>query len=81
VVVAPSWQGNGVGKALTDAALERARRSGVPAVYLLTLTAEAHFAAGGFVTIARDEVPEALRGSAELRGACPETAVVMRLDL
>ena len=81
VVVAPSWQRRGVGQALTDAILDLARRSTVPAVYLLTRTAERFFAARGFTAMGREEIPDAMTASAELRGACPASAVVMRLGL
>ena len=81
VVVAPSWRGRGVGHALTEAVLDIARGRELPAVYLLTLTAETFFAARGFERVERAEVPTVLGSSAELRGACPASAVVMRLEL
>ena len=40
VAVAPQWQGRGLGHALTDAAIRLARDRHVPAIYLLTTTAE-----------------------------------------
>ena len=81
VAVAPQWRGTGLGQRLTRAALELARARSVRTVYLLTTTAEGFFPRFGFVPISRAELDPALQQSAELRGACPATAVAMRLDL
>jgi len=80
-VVGPSWQGCGVGRALVGEMLSRARMLDVAAVYLLTTTAEKYFPSFGFTRIGRNEVPPELEESPELRGACPGTAIVMRLEL
>ena len=71
--VAPEHRGGGIGAALTAAALERADAERAP-VALLTETADGWFPRFGFRAVGRDELPEALAASAELRGACPETA-------
>jgi amino-acid N-acetyltransferase len=81
VVVAGSARGTGLGSTLTRHALEEARVRGVHAVYLLTTTAEAFFPRFGFARIAREEIPESLQASQELRGACPSTAIAMRLSI
>ncbi|MEW5867584.1 MAG: GNAT family N-acetyltransferase, partial [Bacillota bacterium] len=52
--------------------------TGTP-VYLLTTTAEAYFRTFGFEAVPRDEVCPEVRESSEFRGACPQSAVVMRL--
>ncbi len=39
MAVAPAWQGRGVGRALMDAAIERARAAGAPRLYLETNSA------------------------------------------
>lgn len=80
-VVAAGWRGRGLGVGLTEAALAEARRGGARAVYLLTTTAMGFFPRFGFAAVDRGEVPPAVQRSAEFRGACPDTAVVMRLDL
>ena len=80
-VVAAEWRGRGLGVRLTEAALAEARRGGARAVYLLTTTAAEFFPRFGFAAIDRAEVPPAVRRSAEFQGACPDTAVVMQLDL
>lgn len=66
-------RGSGVGGALTAAALDHVDQAGA-AVALLTETAEHYFPRFGFVAVDRDRLPAALSGSAELRGACPDSA-------
>ena len=78
VVVADSVNGQGIGTRLTRAALDLARVLGLPAVYLLTTTAEAFFPRFGFVRIATAEVPASVQMSVEFRSACPSTAIVMK---
>ena len=80
-VVAPGWQGYGVGRALVGEMVSRARIRDVTAIYLLTTTAENYFPSFGFERIERNEVPSELGESAELKGACPSTATAMRLHL
>ncbi len=79
VAVRADWGGRGLGTALVEAALDLGRRQGVKSFYLLTETAPGFFARLGFRVIPRSAVPEALRASAEFRGACPETATAMVL--
>jgi amino-acid N-acetyltransferase len=79
--VAPSWQGRGLGKALTAAALDFARQRSVREVYLLTDTAAGFYPKFGFRPISRDEIAPALHESEELRGDCPDTAQAMALRL
>jgi amino-acid N-acetyltransferase len=71
--VVPEHRGRGIGAALTAAALERvdAERA---AVGLLTESADGWFPRFGFRPVAREELPGALAASAELRGACPDSA-------
>lgn len=81
LVVEPSHRRQGQGEALVWTALGHLRTHGVEEVFLLTETAAAFFAGWGFAPVARDQVPAELTASDELRGACPETATVMRLAL
>jgi amino-acid N-acetyltransferase len=74
-------RGTGVGAALVGALIESGRGRGLKELVLLTTTAERWFPRFGFVTIARDDTPVAVRRSAEFRGACPASATVMRLAL
>lgn len=81
VVVAPGWQGYGVGRALTGEILSRARARNIEDVFLLTTTAENFFPSFGFARIDLADVPSELEQSPELRGACPASATVMKLPL
>ena len=77
VAVAPAWRGSGLGRALVERVLDDGRAAGIRAVYLLTTTAEHYFPRLGFACVDRGCVPAAVQGSAEFRGACPASAVVM----
>lgn len=81
VVVAPELKGQGLGRQLTHQLLAQARERGLEAVYLLTTTAPDFFAHLGFERLAREAAPEPLWASAEFQGACPASAIVMRLTL
>jgi len=80
-VVAVDHRGSGIGAQLVAQALERAEEAGVSELYLLTTTAENYFPRFGFTRTTRAAVPEELKSSAEFRGACPDTAVVMKRRL
>jgi len=77
VAVVTTFRGQGVGNRLTDAALDLAATLRVPAVYLLTTTAEGYFPRFAFSRITRDEVPRDVRQSVEFQSACPASAIVM----
>lgn len=79
LAVTPQYRGRGLGERLVHAAIERARREGLSAVYLLTTTARDFFVRLGFETCPRDEAPDAIRASWEFRTGCPSTAAFMRL--
>ena len=81
VAVAPFAQGRGLGQQLTAAALRLAVELRMPAVYLLTTTADAFFPKFGFERISRGEVPATVKTSVEFTSACCSTAVVMRRTL
>lgn len=81
VAVADDVAARGLGSALVQALLDRARERGIGAVYLLTTTAAGWFPRFGFRVVRREDLPHALGESAELRGACPSTAVAMQLRL
>jgi amino-acid N-acetyltransferase len=78
VAVAEPWQGYGLGHELTDAAIRLAQGRHVPAIYLLTTTAERYFPRFGFERIARAQVPTTVQTSVEFTSACPSSAAVMR---
>jgi amino-acid N-acetyltransferase len=81
VAVAPALHGQGLGSRLTGAALRLAQDLQVPAVYLLTTTAERYFPKFGFERIDRDDVPATVRTSVEFTSACPSSAAVLRKRL
>ncbi|MBZ5560377.1 MAG: arsenic resistance N-acetyltransferase ArsN2 [Acidobacteriia bacterium] len=78
VAVAPAVQGQGLGQRLTEAIVDLAREKAVPAIYLLTTTADRYFPKFGFERITRDAVPDTVKASVEFASACPSTATVMR---
>ena len=77
VAVDPTLRGHGVGRRLTAAALDLAGTLRVPAVYLLTTTAEGYFPRFAFSRISRGEVPRGVLQSVEFQSACPASAIVM----
>jgi arsenate reductase len=81
VAVAPDARGTGLGVALSRAALDRARATGVGRVFLLTETAPLFFRRLGFRDVERASVPESIKGTVEFASACPASARVMVLDL
>lgn len=81
VTVVPAVRGTGIAAALVAAAIARAEALEVPALFLLTTTAERYFPRFGFEAIDRTVVPAGVRGSVEFTSACPATAVVMRKRL
>jgi len=80
-VVAPDHRGTGVGRKLVEQLLERAEEAGIDELYLLTTIAEKYFPRFGFTRTTRATVPDAVKASAEFRGACPDSAVVMTRPL
>ncbi len=78
VAIAPAMQRRGLGHALTTTALQLARDLQLPAVYLLTTTAEQFFPEFGFERIERNAVPASVQASIEFISACPSSATVMR---
>ena len=79
IAVHPDYRGLGIGRKIVRQLLDRLASRGIREFYLLTTTAEEYFRKRGFRVIDRDEVHPQLLGSEEFRGACPESAVCMRL--
>jgi amino-acid N-acetyltransferase len=79
VVVDERARGRGLGQQLTRAALEAAGARGVSDVYLLTTTAGEFFPKLGFTVIDRADIPASVQQSVEFRGACPASALAMRI--
>jgi amino-acid N-acetyltransferase len=81
VAVAPGREHSGLGRTLVDAAIDLARARRIPALYLLTTTAERYFPRFGFERIERGDVPSGVQRSVEFTSACPGSAIVMRKAL
>jgi amino-acid N-acetyltransferase len=78
VAADPRERGSGLGRRLTETAITHAEARGVPALYLLTTTAEHFFPRFGFAKIDRSEVPSTVQASIEFTSACPASAIAMR---
>jgi len=78
VAVASPSRGEGLGHVLTEVAIRYAADHSLPALYLLTTTAERFFAKLGFERIGREDVPASVQASIEFTSACPASAIVMR---
>jgi len=76
-VVSNEHRGSGVGRRLVEQILEYAEKDGIEELFLLTTTGEHYFPRFGFTRTTRSAVPPAVKASAEFRGACPDTALVM----
>ena len=79
IAVAPEYRSIGLGRRLVREMLDRLAARGLREFYILTIDAEPWFKKRGFKAIDRDEIHPQLLASAELQGACPDTAVCMRL--
>jgi amino-acid N-acetyltransferase len=78
LATAASRRGRGVASALLERVERRAARLGVTTIYALTVTAESFLAKRGYEPIVRTEAPDAIRGTAEFRALCPDSAVCLR---
>ena len=81
VAVRRDLRRTGLGRRLTEAALQLSRHLDVEEAYLLTETADHFFPRFGFRPIPRSEVPRSVRSSIEFTSACPAGARAMVLDL
>jgi N-acetylglutamate synthase-like GNAT family acetyltransferase len=79
LVVDPQYRGEGVGAALVDGTMARARERGVSRVYLLTTTARDYFLRRGFRDCPREDAPTAIQESWEFKSGCPSTSAFMRI--
>jgi len=81
IVVRQDCRGMGLAGNITTHLLQRAREEGRLAIYLLTETAEAYFAALGFSLMPRSDVPPALTRTRQFSSLCPDNAICMCLQL
>ena len=71
LAVTTGARGHGLGSALVDRALDRARAAGAREAWLLTETAGPFFAARGWQPADRAAAPHGIAGSVEFTSACP----------
>jgi N-acetylglutamate synthase-like GNAT family acetyltransferase len=81
LAVIPGARGQGLGRRLCQAVLDRARELGAEEVLLLTETAAGFFERLGVCALPRPEVTGPVRSSVEFTSCCPVSAVCMRLPI
>ena len=81
VAVDPARRQKGIGKALVEHILERARQSGAARAYLLTTTAAPFFERLGFSRIDRAAAPQAILETRQAAALCPASAMLMMKDM
>jgi amino-acid N-acetyltransferase len=81
LVVTEHHRSHGLGAKLVQAILEQGRTQNLSSISLLTETACDYFPRFGFQITPRETLPESLQASAEFRGACPDSAIAMTLNL
>ncbi|MBL7782860.1 MAG: GNAT family N-acetyltransferase [Saprospiraceae bacterium] len=78
VAVAASHRSLGVAAHVFQSAIENALKKGIHDIWLITNTADQYFKRHGFEYIDRENAPHDIAGTAQFKGLCPSSAVVMR---
>lgn len=78
LAVAASHRNQGLGRRIFDRLWQRAEAERFSEIYLLTTTAADYFERLGFLRVARESAPGAIRLSREFSAICPDSAVLMR---
>lgn len=81
LVVAPRHRGAGIGRRLLVRAVRAMQSAGLSDAYALTTSIAPWLAREGWAEQRRADLPAALSASAELQGACPDTAQAFHLQL
>ena len=81
VVVIPEYQRQGYAQCICDTLIKQASQLNLSAIYLLTETADGYFAKLGFGIVPRGNTPIDVRKTQEFSELCPESAILMYLDL
>jgi amino-acid N-acetyltransferase len=81
VAVDEAHRSQGLGTQLVEGILNLAEYKELSSLSLLTETAKDYFPRFGFVEVSRTDLPAALKHSEEFKGACPDSAVAMMLEL
>ena len=77
LVVDPGVRSAGLGRRLVAALEAKASRDGIRELWLLTIDADAYFAARGYVLRDRDDAPTVIRQTPEFSSLCPGDAFLM----
>ena len=77
LVVEPGLRSTGLGGRLVAALEAKASRDGIRELWLLTIDAEAYFAARGYALRDRDDAPAVIRQTPEFASLCPGDAFLM----
>jgi N-acetylglutamate synthase-like GNAT family acetyltransferase len=81
VVTLPPLRRRGIGAAIVEVLETEALARKARAVYLLTTDAAPFFARLGYAPCGREDVPPAIKATAQFATLCPQTATVMCKDL
>jgi amino-acid N-acetyltransferase len=81
LAIAPRQRGSRLGKMLLAHAEREAARLGVRELWLLTNGADRYFRRSGYAIEDRNGAPPAIRGTAQFKGLCPASAVMLRKTL
>ncbi len=81
VAVSELHRGEGIGHLLVERCVAESKRRKAQHLYLLTETAEKFMQRFGFRPVDKGLVDSRLQASEEFKGACPDTAVTMLLEL
>jgi len=81
IAVSENYKGKGLGTKITQHLLDTAKKHNLGSVFILTLTAEKYFPKFGFIRIERESAPEAIKRSSEFTTVCPDSAVLMKLEI
>ncbi|HZW21291.1 arsenic resistance N-acetyltransferase ArsN2 [Noviherbaspirillum sp.] len=77
LAVETMMRGEGLGSRLLELIEAHAQEHGVRRLYLLTMAADSFFTHHGYEPIARSDVPESIRNTAQFSGICPSSAACL----
>jgi len=75
------YKSAGIGKKLLTELILSSKEKGVKKLHLLTTTADIYFAKHGFLSVARNNVPEKILESKEFSEICPSNSIYMVLEI
>jgi N-acetylglutamate synthase-like GNAT family acetyltransferase len=81
LVTLPPVRHRGIGTAMVEVLETEAVARNIRALYLLTTDCVGFFARLGYAPLGRDEVPAAIRATAQFAAPCPPTATAMTKPL